>query len=120
MPNSISSRLSNSIETGRFWPVSACFGLQGIARLKPGVSLAQANADLARLIPVWMDSWTNGPGTNGTAYATWRITPALRPLQQEVVGDVSDVLWIVMATIGLVMLVACANVTNVTLTVLSC
>jgi hypothetical protein len=100
--------------------ILAGFGFQGIARLKPGASLAQANADLARLIPVWMDSWTNGPGTNGTAYVTWRITPALRPLQQEVVGDVSDVLWIVMATIGLVMLVACANVTNVTLTVLSC
>ena len=95
--------------------ILAGFGLQGIARLKPGVSLAQANADLARLVPVWMHSWTNGPGTNGDAYATWRITPALRPLQQEVVGGVSDVLWIVMATIGLVMLVACANVTNLLL-----
>ena len=95
--------------------ILAGFGLQGIARLKPGVSLAQANADLARLVPVWMDSWTNGPGTNGKLYATWRITPALRSLQQEVVGGVTDALWIVMATIGLVMLVACANVTNLLL-----
>jgi predicted permease len=95
--------------------ILAGFGLQGIARLKPGVTLGQANADLARLIPVWMDSWTNGPGTDGTAYVAWRITPALRPLRQDVVGGVSDVLWIVMATIGLVMLVACANVTNLLL-----
>jgi putative ABC transport system permease protein len=95
--------------------ILAGFGLQGIARLKPGVTLAQANADLARLIPVWMDSWTNGPGTSGKIYQTWRITPALRTLQQEVVGSVSEVLWIVMATIGLVMLVACANVTNLLL-----
>ncbi|HTS60502.1 MAG TPA: ABC transporter permease [Candidatus Acidoferrales bacterium] len=95
--------------------ILAGFGLQGIARLKSGVTVAQANADLARLVPVWMNSWTNGPGTSGEAYATWRITPALRPLQQEVVGGVTDILWTVMATIGLVMLVACANVTNLLL-----
>ena len=94
----------------------AGFGFQGIARLKPGVTLAQANTDLARLIPVWMDSWTNGPGlSTGKAYVSWRITPTVRPLKQEVVGGVTDVLWTVMATIGLVLLVACANVTSLLL-----
>lgn len=93
----------------------AGFGFQGVARLKPGVALTQANADLARLLPVWMDSWSNGPGTDSHFYENWRITPAIRPLKQEVVGGVSDVLWVVMATIGLVMLIACANVTNLLL-----
>jgi predicted permease len=95
--------------------ILAGFGFQGIARLKPGVAIAQANADLARLVSVWMDSWSNGPGTNPRIYEIWRITPALRPLKQEVVGNVSDVLWVVMGTIGLVMLIACANVTNLLL-----
>jgi predicted permease len=95
--------------------ILAGFGFQGIGRLKPGVTIAQANADLARLLPVWMTTWSNGPGTNGKIYETWRITPALRALKQEVVGNVSDVLWVVMATIGLVMLIACANVTNLML-----
>jgi len=95
--------------------ILAGFGFQGIARLKPGVPIARANADLARLVPVWMDSWTNGPGTNGKVYATWKITPAIRSLKEEMVGNVSDVLWVVMATIGLVMLIACANVTNLLL-----
>ena len=36
--------------------------VSGIARLRPGVSIAQADADVARLLNVWMDSWTNGPG----------------------------------------------------------
>ena len=62
-----------------------------------------------------MDSWTNGPGTNPRIYETWKITPAIRPLKEEVVGNVSDVLWVVMGTIGLVMLIACANVTNLLL-----
>ena len=95
--------------------ILAGFAFQGIGRLKPGVTIAQANADLARLVPVWMDSWTNGPGSNGRIYESWRITPALRPLKQEVVGNISDVLWVVMATIGVVMLIACANVTNLLL-----
>jgi len=95
--------------------ILAGFGFQGIARLKPGVGIQQADADVARMIPVWMDSWSNGPGTNPHFYETWKITPVIRPLKQEVVGSVSDVLWVVMGTIGLVMLIACANVTNLLL-----
>jgi predicted permease len=95
--------------------ILAGFGFEGIGRLKPGVAIAQANADVARMVSVWMDSWSNGPGTNPRIYETWRITPAIRPLKQEVVGNVSDVLWVVMGTIGLVMLIACANVTNLLL-----
>jgi predicted permease len=95
--------------------ILAGFGYQGIGRLKPGVTIAQANADIARLIPVWMDSWSNGPGTNPHVYETWRITPALRPLKQDVVGNVGNVLWVLMGTIGIVMLIACANVANLLL-----
>ena len=95
--------------------ILAGFGYHGIARLKPGVAIAQANADITRMLPIWMDSWTNGPGTNSHFYENWRITPLIRPLKQEVIGNVSDVLWVVMGTIGLVMLIACANVTNLLL-----
>ena len=34
------------------------FGFNGVGRLKSGVTVTQANADLARLVPAWMDSWT--------------------------------------------------------------
>ncbi|HEY7351262.1 MAG TPA: ABC transporter permease [Terriglobales bacterium] len=90
----------------------AGFGFHGIARLKPGVTIAQANADIRRMLPIWMDSWSNGPGQDGHIYETWKITPTIRPLKDEVIGNVSELLWVVMATIGLVMLIACANVTN--------
>jgi predicted permease len=95
--------------------ILAGFGNQGIARMKPGVTLGEANADVARMIPIWMDSWTNGPGTNPHWYKVWRITPHLVSLKQDVVGNVGSVLWIVMATIGLVMLIACTNVANLLL-----
>ena len=95
--------------------ILAGFGLHGIARLKPGVTIAQANADLTRMLPIWMESWSNGPGSDPHWYDRWQITPLLRPLKQEVVGNVSDVLWVVMGTLGLVLLIACANVTNLLL-----
>jgi predicted permease len=93
----------------------AGFGFNGIARLKPGIPLTQADADIARLIPVWMDSWSNGPGTNPHYYEIWRITPSFRSLKQQVIGGVDSVLWVVMATVGLVMLIACTNVANLLL-----
>ena len=62
-----------------------------------------------------MDSWTNGPGTDPHFYLTWKITPAFQPLKEQVVGSVGNVLWVVMATIGLVMLIVCTNVANLLL-----
>jgi predicted permease len=87
------------------------FSLQGVARLKPGMTVGAVDADIARLVPVWMNSW---PG-NARGYESWRITPALRPLQQDVVGTVGSVLWVLMGTIGIVMLIASANVANLLL-----
>jgi predicted permease len=95
--------------------ILAGFGFTGIARLKPGVTLAQADADVSRLIGVWMDSWSNGPGSNPHYYEVWKITPNFRPLKQQVIGNVGQILWLVMGTVGLVMLIACVNVANLLL-----
>jgi predicted permease len=82
------------------------FGHQGVARLKPGVTLEQANADVARMIPMWFKD--TGPSAS-------RFSPSLRPLKQDIVGNVGTTLWVVMATIGIVLLMACANVANLLL-----
>src|SRR5882672_4326884 len=95
--------------------ILAGFGYHGIARLKSGATIAEANADIARMLPIWMDSWTNGPGSNPHIYETWKITPMIRLLKQEVIGNIGDLLWVVMGTIGVVLLIACANVTNLLL-----
>jgi predicted permease len=95
--------------------ILAGFAYRGIARLRPGISIPQANADAARLLNVWMDSWSNGPGSDSHWYLHWKITPALRPLKETVVGSVNAVLWVVMGTIGVVMLIACTNVANLLL-----
>lgn len=89
------------------------FFLNSVARLKPGVKIEEADADIARLIPVWMRSWPYP--YDYRIYETWRITPTLRPLKQDLTGNIGNVLWIVMGTIGLVMMIACANVANLLL-----
>jgi predicted permease len=83
----------------------------GIARLKPGVSLTQANADMARMLPIWIAE----RGTNAGVLRGARFGPALRPVTQDVIGDVGPVLWILMGTIGIVLMIACANVANLLL-----
>ncbi|HET7130929.1 MAG TPA: ABC transporter permease, partial [Gammaproteobacteria bacterium] len=91
------------------------FCCQVIGRLKPGATLEEANADVARMLPLWLDAWPY-PGDAHAVYERgWRIAPALRPLKQDVVGNVADVLWVIMGTIGVVLLIACANVTNLLL-----
>jgi predicted permease len=91
------------------------FFLRSVARLKTGVTLEAASADIARLVPVWMSSWPAPPGVNPRNWERWRISPALRPLRQDVVGRIEQGLWVVMGTIGIVLLIACANVTNLLL-----
>jgi len=93
----------------------AGFEYKSIARLKPEVTITEANADLTHMLPIWMDSWTNGPSLDPHFYEAWKITPAIRPLKQQVVGDVGAALWLVMATLGIVMLITCANVANLLL-----
>ncbi len=91
------------------------FSFQGIARLKPGVTLEQANADVARMLPIWLDAWPSPPGFDSGLFKNARLGPKVTPFKQDVVGDIGNVLWLLMGTIGLVLLIACANVANLLL-----
>jgi putative ABC transport system permease protein len=91
------------------------FSYQGIARLKPGVTMEQANADLARLLGIWLKAWPAPPGFSRALFENARFAPKLQPLKQDVVGDIGTTLWVLMGTIGLVLLIACANVANLLL-----
>jgi putative ABC transport system permease protein len=91
------------------------FSYNGIARLKPGVTLAQANADVARMIPIWLRTFPAPPGVSVKMFESARLGPNVRPFMQDVVGDIGGVLWVLMGTIGVVLLIACANVANLLL-----
>jgi predicted permease len=91
------------------------FAYQGVARLKPGVTIEQANADLARMLGVWLRSWPSPPGFDDTIFRNARFGPAIQPLKQEVVGDIGVTLWVVMGTLAVVLLIACANVASLLL-----
>jgi predicted permease len=91
------------------------FSYQGLARLKPGLTLQQASADVARMLPIVMGSFPAPPGFSIKLFEEARIGPNVRPLKQDVVGDVGNVLWVLMGSISMVLLIACANVTNLLL-----
>lgn len=91
------------------------FSYEGIARLRPGQTIASANADIARMIPTVWNSFPAPPGFSMELFRKARLTPQIRPLMRDVVGDVGATLWILMGSIGIVLLIACANVANLML-----
>ncbi|HEX7082189.1 MAG TPA: ABC transporter permease [Gammaproteobacteria bacterium] len=90
-------------------------GERGVARLKEGVTLEEASADVARMIPIYLDSHPIVPGLTRAAVEAMQIGPNLRTLKDDIVGDLDEVLWVLMGTIAMLLLVACANVANLQL-----
>jgi putative ABC transport system permease protein len=88
------------------------FSYRAVARLKPGVTLEQANADLARMIPLTFDRFPLWPGLTRKMFDEAQVGPNVRPLAQDLIGDVGRLLWILLGTVGIVLLIACANVAN--------
>ncbi len=79
----------------------------GVARLKPGVSLAQANQDIARVLKAW-----GAAKGLGRTFQELRVRPNIHSLKQDVIGDVGAVLKILMGALAMVLLLVCANVAN--------
>lgn len=91
------------------------FSFEGPARLKPGVTMEQASTDLQRLIPIATRSFPPPEGYSEKLFEQAELRMNLHSLKQDVVGDVGNVLWVLMGSIGLVLLIACANVANLML-----
>lgn len=91
------------------------FSYQAVARLKPGISIAQANSDVARMLPIMSRKFQPAPGVSLQMLNSARIGPNVKPLKDDIVGDIGRMLWLVMATVGIVLLIACANVANLLL-----
>ena len=84
----------------------AGLGMQGIGRLKPGVTLAQAQADLDRVMRRLVEAYPEVNRGNGAA---------LVPLKEGLVGDVRPILWTLLGAVGFVLAVACVNASNLLL-----
>ncbi len=96
------------------WPAKTdgcdrfCHYLNMVARLKPDVTLAQAQAQMTTLAANMAKE--NGGGNDGL---TNRV--GLVPLKEDVVGNARQMLLVVMGAVGFLLLIACVNVANLSL-----
>ena len=81
-------------------------GLYGVARLKPGVTFEQAQADMNNIAVNLEKQYPDSNTSN-------RVR--MRPLMEIFVVDVRRTLWIIFAVVGAVLLIACANIANLLL-----
>ncbi len=88
----------------------ANFSYEAIARLKPGVTIEAAEADLNRVLRQLPDVYP-GELTAGLMENA-QLSAHINPMRDDVVGDIGQVLWILLGTVGFVLLIACANVAN--------
>jgi predicted permease len=91
------------------------FSYRAFAKLKPGITLAQANADMARMLPLMLNKFPPAPGMSLKMFIEARFAPDVRPLKRDVIGDIGKTLWLLMGTVGIVLFIACANVANLLL-----
>jgi len=85
-------------------------GLEVLGRVKQGVSLAQVQSDMDRVSRTMIEQHASYP------YNKFNFGIILHPLLEETVGDVKPSLMVLMAAVGLVLLIACANIANLMLT----
>jgi putative ABC transport system permease protein len=90
-------------------------GESGLARLKPGVTLEQASADVERMIPIMLEEFTAIPTMDPKVFPNLRLHADLLPLKRTFVRDLPDVLRVLMGTVGMLLLIACANIANLRL-----
>ena len=86
------------------------FGWPGVARLRDGVSLETARAELQGLIAGMAEAYPDDPRAIGNVNT--RLTFVGVPLKTRELGNIARALWIVLGAVGVVLLVACANVAN--------
>ena len=85
-------------------------GLEVLGRIKPGLSLAQVQSDMDRVSRTMIEQHASYP------YNKFNFGIILHQLLEETVGDVKPSLMVLMAAVGLVLLIACANIANLMLT----
>jgi len=85
-------------------------GYDAVARLREGVTLEEAALDLNRALPMAWEKFPGGPVASSSDPSHY--VAELYPLKDDLIGSVANLLWVLLGGVGVVLLIACANVAN--------
>ena len=81
-----------------------------VARLREGFTLEQVRTDFMRMLAMAVERYPGGMTMELLEQAQADVI--IRPLRDEIVGDVGSILWVLLGSVGIILLIACANVAN--------
>ncbi|HVF61943.1 MAG TPA: ABC transporter permease [Thermoanaerobaculia bacterium] len=87
------------------------FNWYGIARLAPGATPETAQRELAAIVRRMPEEFSSDDITAGMMEHA-RFTTLVHPQRDDVVGEIQQVLWVLLGAVGVILLIACANVAN--------
>jgi putative ABC transport system permease protein len=98
-------------------PPANAFNYPAVARLSPGASVSAAAREFTSLLPRVAERYPSFvPGITTSAIMDQvRPQPSVIPLREDTVGAIAGMLWLIAAAAGMLLLVGCVNVANLSL-----
>ena len=97
-------------QLNRATPMAGTFAWNAIARLKPGIRAEDAGTHLEPIVQTLLK--TINSQTYRAFLTDGQYAPRVRLVKEDLVGELKPPLWILLATVGMLLLIACANVAN--------
>ncbi len=92
-------------------PEPGNFNYDAVGRLRPGVSTKRATRELSALVWRIPEEFPQAQISRGMLESS-KLAVLVSPLRDEVVGPIARILWVLLGSVGCILLIACANVAN--------
>jgi predicted permease len=88
------------------------FNFQGVVRLRPGVTVEEARRQQAGVIADLPTRFPDQAGQMQSLVGEVALATLAKPLKEQLLGSTERMLWVLLGSVGIVLIIACANLAN--------